>query len=217
MPSLFGDCAADSHLMTMADLYIAGAGGVGRETYDAALAAGVDVAGFLDDRMSGTTVRGLPVSTPDAAPAGAGYLVGIADPDARRRLSRLLEERGLTPMTVVHPRAIIGPDTTLGAGCLVLGGAHVSSSVRIGNHVQVQYNATVGHDAVLADRVTVYPGANVSGSVLLEEDVTIGSNAVVLQGLKVGRGTFVGAGAVVTRDLGPRLVVVGAPARPLRQ
>jgi acetyltransferase-like isoleucine patch superfamily enzyme len=53
--------------------------------------------------------------------------------------------------------------------------------------------------------------------VFLDEDVTVGSNAVVLQGLKVGKGTFIGAGAVVTRDLAPGLVVVGAPARPLRR
>jgi len=197
------------------DLCIAGAGGVGREAYDAALAAGVAVRAFLDDRLGGTVVRGLPVLAPADAPAGASYLIGIADPHVRHRLARLLDERGLVPVTVIHPRAIIGPDTTFGTGCLVLGGAHVSSSIRIGDHAQVQYNATVGHDAVLADRVTVYPGANVSGSVFLDEDVTVGSNAVVLQGLKVGRGAFVGAGAVVTRDVAAGLVVVGAPARPL--
>jgi sugar O-acyltransferase (sialic acid O-acetyltransferase NeuD family) len=201
--------------MGFVDLYIAGAGGVGRETYDAALAAGIPVQAFLDERLAGTIVRGLPVIAPVEAPPDAGYVVGIADPAVRLRLSRLLEERGLTAVTVVHPRAVIAPDTTLGAGCLVLANAHVSSSVRIGNHVQVQYNATIGHDAVLADRVTVYPGANVSGAVLLDEDVTVGSNAVVLQGRKVGRGAFVGAAAVVTRDVEPGLVVVGSPARPL--
>lgn len=204
-------------MMRHVGIYIAGAGGVGREAYDAALAARADVEAFLDDRLSGTTVRGLPVLAPKEAPAGAGYLVGIAHPHVRRRLAGSLDERGLTGVTLIHPRAIIGPETTLGFGCLVLGGAHVSSSIRIGDHVQVHYNATVGHDALLADRVTVYPGANVSGSVLLDEDVTVGSNAVVLQGLKIGRGTFVGAGAVVTRDLGPGLVVVGAPARPIER
>lgn len=201
----------------MAELYIVGAGGVGREAYDAALAAGVGVEAFLDDRLKGRKVRGLAVLAPGGAPAGARYLVGIADPRVRKRLAAQLEDHGMTSATLIHPRAIIGPDTTIGGGSLVLGGAHISSSVRIGNHVQIHYNATVGHDAVLADRVTVYPGANVSGSVLLEDDVTIGSNAVVLQGLKVGRGTFVGAGAVVTRDLDPGLVVVGSPARPLQR
>ena len=199
------------------DLCIAGAGGVGREAYDAALAAGLDVSAFLDDRLAGTSVRGLPVLAPADAPAGREYLVGIADPRVRNRLANLLEGQRLMPATVIHPRAIIGPETTLGSGCLVLGGAHISSSIRIGDHCQVQYNATVGHDAVFADRVTVYPGANVSGSVFLDEDVTIGSNAVILQGLKIGKGTFVGAGAVVTRDLGPGLVVIGSPARPLER
>jgi len=199
------------------DIYVAGAGGVGREAYDAALAAGVEVTAFLDDRLAGTNVRGLPVLAPADAPADAGYLVGIADPHVRQRLAGQLDGNGLTPVNLIHPRSIIGPDTALGKGCLVLGGAHISSSIRIGDHCQVQYNATVGHDTVLADRVTVHPGANVSGSVFLDEDVTVGSNAVVLQGLKVGRGTFIGAGAVVTRDLGPGLVVVGAPARPLQR
>ncbi|WP_208542934.1 NeuD/PglB/VioB family sugar acetyltransferase [Nocardioides euryhalodurans] len=195
-------------------MIIAGAGGVGREALDACLAAGLAVSGFADDGLAGGRCRGLPVGRPDEAPAGSAYVVGIASPAVRRRLVALLDARGLEPVTVVHPRAIVAPETTLGDGCLVLGGAHVSSSITIGDHCQVHYNATVGHDTVLRDFVTVYPGANVSGSVVLEEDVTVGSGAVVLQGLTVGAGAFVGAGAVVTRDVAPGQVVVGAPARP---
>ena len=193
---------------------IAGAGGVGREALDACLAAGIRVTGFVDDGLAGRTTRGLPVIPPDDVEPSA-YVVGVASSEIRRQLATRLEQRGCHPRTVVHPHAIVGPETTLGPGCLVLGGAHVSSSVSIGSHSQVHYNATVGHDTVLHDFVSVLPGANVSGNVVLEDDVTVGSGAVVLQGLRVGAGAFVGAGAVVTHDVAPGAVVVGSPARPL--
>lgn len=190
---------------------------MGRETLDVALALGRSVVAFLDDELAGQTVHGLPVLAPSQAPRGDAYLISIANPAVRARLSDLLDSRGLTAVTLVHPSAGLGSEICLAAGCLVHANAYISSSVSIGAHCQVHYNATVGHDATLDDRVTVYPGANVAGSVHLAEDVTIGSNAVVLEGLTVGPGGFIGAGAVVTRDVAPGLVVIGSPARPLKK
>ncbi|MFB7948427.1 NeuD/PglB/VioB family sugar acetyltransferase [Kitasatospora phosalacinea] len=196
-------------------VWIAGAGGVGREALDVALAAGVAVSGFLDDRLAGGEVRGLPVRKPTELPEGAPYLIGIADPAVRARLAGLLDAAGGHPVTLVHPRAIIAPETELAPGCLVMGGAHVSSSVRLGPHSQVHYNATVGHDSRLGARVTVYPGANVSGAVHLDDDSTVGSGAVILQGRTIGRAAFVGAAATVTHDVPPATTVIGTPARPM--
>jgi sugar O-acyltransferase (sialic acid O-acetyltransferase NeuD family) len=196
-------------------LYLAGAGGVGRETFDIALAAGVRVTGFLDDRLAGREVLDRPVLMPDDAPKGASYAVAVAEPGARRSLSARLENAGLIPMTLVHPRAVVAPIGVLGAGNLIQANTYVSTSVHTGAHCQVHYNATVGHDTALDDFVTIYPGANVAGSVLLGAGSTVGSNAVVLQGLTVGAGAFIGAGAVVTRDVEPGCVVAGVPARPV--
>jgi len=194
-------------------LFVVGCGGVGREALDVAIAAGIRVDGFIDEHHAGATVRGLPVTGLDGAPAGAGYHLGLADPVARERLTAELERRGLQPVTLIHPRAVVGPDTVVGEGCLIMAGAHVSSSVTLGRHVQVQYNATVGHDARLDDYAVVLPGANVSGTVHLGAGATVGTGACVLQGRSVGRGAFIGAGAVVTADVPDGVTVVGVPAR----
>lgn len=197
--------------------YIAGAGGFGRETFDALRAASPACAAesvFVDEHTAAATIDGRLVIRP--AEAGPGtFVVAIADAGVRQRLARVLTARGLMPGRVLHPRAVISPGAVIGPGGVILANAFVSTGTALGAHVQVNYNATVGHDAVLGDFVTVLPGANVAGAVRIGARATLGSNACVLQGLRIGPGTVVGAGAVVTRDQPGGTVVIGVPARPL--
>lgn len=201
------------HRRDHVSLYIVGAGGFGRETLDATVALDLEVTAFLDEHREGQVCRELPVHGLDAVSSGDGFVVAISDPEARSRLAKDLLERGATARSIVDHRTIIGPETSLGAGCVILGNAFVSSSVRVGGHTHINYNASIGHDTVLGDLVTVLPGANVGGNVTVERGALIGSNACVLQGLTIGPGAVVGAGAVVTREVTAGATVVGVPAR----
>ena len=59
-------------------------------------------------------------------------------------------------------------------------------------------------------------GISTSKPIRLEENVWIGANAVICGGVTIGKGSVIGAGSVVTRDIPPGVVAVGSPCRPVR-
>jgi acetyltransferase-like isoleucine patch superfamily enzyme len=75
-------------------------------------------------------------------------------------------------------------------------------------HKQYVHIITKGHPATLNLR---------EEPVTIEDDVWIGCNVVVLKGVTIGRGAVVGAGSIVTRDVPPYVLVVGNPARVVRE
>jgi len=82
----------------------------------------------------------------------------------------------------------------------------------LGGRALVGQNCHIGAGTVLAG-VVEPPSAT---PVIVEDDVLIGANCVVLEGVKVGKGSVVGAGAVVTQDVAPNTVVAGVPARKIK-
>ena len=88
--------------------------------------------------------------------------------------------------------------------------------IRIGDGVMIAPNVTLtttGHPVHPARRIDF---ARFSEPIVIEDRVWIGSNAVVLPGVRIGYGSVIGAGSVVSSDIPPMVVAVGVPARVLR-
>ena len=122
--------------------------------------------------------------------------------------------------TRIGPFVEIQCDSSIGARC------KISSHTFICSGVTLEDEVFVGHGVIfINDR---QPRAtNVDGSpqgegdwqlerTLVRRRASIGSGAVILCGVEIGEGALIGAGAVVTRDVAPRAVVMGSPARARR-
>ena len=105
--------------------------------------------------------------------------------------------------------SFIGPYSIMGAGN---GGITIGNYVALGQMVTIHAeNHRFGDpDKRIVDQGTEYKG------VRIEDDCWIGTKAVILDGVTIGRGSVVGAGAVVTKSLPPFSVAVGNPARVIR-
>ena len=127
------------------------------------------------------------------------------------------------------------PGYKVRAALLRMAGYTVGEPVFIGEDliiVDTQYQTPqvyIGDRATIAQRVTLVTSSGAPessayevfgsdvGPIVIEEDAWIGAGVIILPNITIGRAAIVGAGAVVTKDVPPCTVVVGVPARPLRQ
>ncbi|WP_238479993.1 acyltransferase [Natranaeroarchaeum sulfidigenes] len=119
---------------------------------------------------------------------------------------------------VVRERTAIGDDVTVGTNAVIDGKTTIGSSVSLQTGVYVPPYTDIGDQVFLGPHAVCtndpYPVRRDDGLVgpTLEDHVSIGANAVLLPGVTIGEGSFVAAGAVVTEDVPPETLAVGAPA-----
>jgi UDP-2-acetamido-3-amino-2,3-dideoxy-glucuronate N-acetyltransferase len=118
-------------------------------------------------------------------------------------------------------------DVTMGDGSVIGSHCYIGRGVRIGNGVRIQSFVSICRNAILEDEVFVSPHVCITDDKhpragnpgyqaqppILRKGCAIGASAIIMPGVEIGAGAVVGAGAIVTRDVPPAMVVVGNPAR----
>ena len=111
------------------------------------------------------------------------------------------------------PGLSIGDNSGVGIRCEVNGPVTIGANVMMGPEVVI-YTQTHKYDRT--DIPMCEQGSTEPCEVVIEDDVWLGRRAIIMPGVRIGKGSIIGAGAVVTKDVPPYSVVGGVPARVIR-
>jgi len=209
----------------MDEVVIIGAGGHGRVVLDILMQAGASrPVAFLDnnDRIHGRRVDGLPVRggldlLPHLRDDGiTKAIIAIGDNGVRRGIARTVESAGFELVNAIHPSARLATNVTLGRGLVIAAGATVCAHAQIGDYAILNTGCIVDHESMIGMATHVCPGVRLAGHVVVESGAFVGIGATVIQNVRIGFESVVGAGAVVIKDVPPMTTVVGVPARPIK-
>lgn len=206
----------------MKSIIIVGASGLGRELLQwikdiNKISLKWDIKGFLDDNIS--ALDGLKC---DARVIGKiiewqpsedeVFVCGIAFPDIKEKVVKLLKDRGAKFETIIHPNTIIGDNVKVGEGTVIAPRSLLTTNVEIGSYVTF-LSSDAGHDSKIGDFSTLSGKCSINGHVEIGQKVYIGNGALIYPGKKIGNNAFIGIGSVVINNVKAGTKVFGNPAR----
>lgn len=147
----------------------------------------------------------------------------LVENDRRNSAIPLIDMKNINAR--IEPGALIREHAVIGDNAVVMMGAIINIGAVVGEGTMIDMGAVLGGRATTGKNVHVGAGAVLAGviepananPVVVEDNVLIGANAVILEGVRVGKGAVVAAGAVVTENVEAGSVVAGVPARVIKK
>ena len=182
-----------------------------------------EVLGFIDDNKEnyGKIICDLPIL------GGFEWLYknnnndlyvinAIGSPKTKKKIMEKTSGKNIKFCSVIHPTVRMSKYIEIGKGTIITAGNILTTQIKIGSHVILNLDCTVGHDSIIENYCTIAPGVHISGNVHLEKGVDLGTGAVIIQGITIGAWSIIGAGSAVISDIPSNVTAVGIPAKVIK-
>lgn len=115
--------------------------------------------------------------------------------------------------TFIHPLAYVAPDVEIKSGSIVLANASISPGTSIGNMSLIMNNVSIGHNNVIGSNCFFTANSCLGSYLTIGKGVWVGLNSTILGKLTIDDFAAIGAGAVITKDIGKNELWIGNPGR----
>ena len=184
-----------------------------------------EVIGFIDNTpdIQGKIINGIPVigSTNDigAFKLPTEYFhVCIGDNLTRYKLQIALKKNGYTPISIIHPSAVVSNSNVhLGEGSYIGPNTVINNGTSIGKASIINSGTIIEHDNNYGNAIHLAPGVSTGGRVSISDYSFIGLGSTILPDIKIGSGVLIGAGSTITKNVKNQVTMIGYSAKKFKK
>lgn len=211
--------------MDIRDLYIVGAGGVGRHILDNRIDYGLSYRNFffIDDNKEligniindGKVVGDL--NYLKHLSADADVVIGISNPRLKQQILAELEGlKNLNFPSLISKNSWVSPDVKIGMGSIIYPNSSINTGTTIEDFVHINMNCSIGHDCRIGKASFLAPGVKLGGWTNLGRQCSMGIASTTIQNIGLARESIVGAACLVNKSYNRAVRLVGIPCREIQ-
>jgi UDP-N-acetylbacillosamine N-acetyltransferase len=203
-------------------LLIIGSGGHGRVVADyAELLCHYREISFLDDSFGNNNTNGkwLVIGARNSWKehiSDSDFIVAFSSNIDRALMLNTLTSANVSIVNIIHPRAVISKNVTLGLGITICANAVVNVGTQLSDGCIINTAATIDHDCFIGQCVHISPGVHLAGGVRVGKNSWLGIGSSVIEGVNLAENIQVAAGAVVIKAEQSNALYMGVPAKVVR-
>ena len=206
----------------MKEVYIVGTGGFASEVTEYILDNNYKIKGYFD--ITENDYRKYNYKAPFLGDekyfrfnSDENVVIAIASHELRNKIYLNLKNKNVNFQNILHKSAFISKLSDIEEGAIICPFVTLSSNIQIGKNFQANIYSYVAHDCIIGDNVTFAPAVKCNGNIIIEDDVYIGTGVIIHPGkqnkpLKIGKGSIIAAGSVITKNIPENMTVFGNPA-----